>query len=158
MKSHHWTGAGTEWQRLPRPKKSDIVAARRDLKQTRFLADESVEVAVAVLLRRQGFNVVHTSEARMRGHPDENSFAYAAREDRVLLTRDTDFLDNHAFPPHLNPGLIVLPSPSTAARNKSARDLGLGGSHHWALSRPLEGSEDCVLRRRLLRRAHIRVG
>ena len=97
MKSHHWTGAGTEWQRLPRPKKADIVAARRDLKQTRFLADESVEVAVAVLLRRQGFNVGHTSEAGMRGHPDENSFPYAAREDRVLLTRDTDFLDNHAF-------------------------------------------------------------
>ena len=72
------------WQRLPRPKKADI-AARRDLKKTRFLADESVEVAVAVLLRRQGFNVVHTSEAGMRGHPDENIFAYAAREDRVLL-------------------------------------------------------------------------
>ena len=117
MKSHHWTGEGTEGQRLPRPKKADIVAARRDLKQTRFLADESVEVAVAVLLRRQRFNVGHTSEAGMRGHPDENSFPYAAREDRVLLTRDTDFLDNHAFPPYLNPGLIVLPSPSTAARN-----------------------------------------
>ena len=50
-------------QRLPRPKKADIAAARRDLKKVRFLAHESVEVAVAVLLRRQGFNVVHTSEA-----------------------------------------------------------------------------------------------
>src|SRR5215471_11933133 len=77
-----------EWQRLPRPKKADIAAARRDLKKTRFLADESVEVAVDVLLRRQGFNVVHTSEAGMRGHPDENIFAYAARENRVLLTHD----------------------------------------------------------------------
>ena len=64
MKSHHWTGEGTEGQRLPRPKKADIVAARRDLKQTRFLADDSVEVAVAVLLRRQGFNVGHIGRSR----------------------------------------------------------------------------------------------
>ena len=50
-------------QRLPRPKKADVAAARRDMKRARFLAHESVDVAVAVLLRRQGFNVVPTSEA-----------------------------------------------------------------------------------------------
>ena len=60
-------------QRLPRPKKADIVAAWRDLKQTRFLADESVEVAVAVLLRRQGFNVVHKSEAGCEDAPTRTS-------------------------------------------------------------------------------------
>src|SRR5215475_10180702 len=46
-----------ERQRLPRPKKADIAAARRDLKKARFLAHESVEVSVAVLLRRQGFKL-----------------------------------------------------------------------------------------------------
>jgi len=45
---------------------ADIVAARRDLKKTRFLADESVEVAVAVLLRRHGFNVVHALYVRVK--------------------------------------------------------------------------------------------
>ena len=52
----------------------------------------------------------------LSGHPDENVIAYAYREDRVLLTHDPDFLDDRKFPPHRNPGVIILPQAATGRR------------------------------------------
>jgi hypothetical protein len=50
----------------------------------------------------------------LAGHPDENVFAYALKHDRILLTHDTDFLDDRKFPfdSNRNPGVIVLPGGS----------------------------------------------
>jgi predicted nuclease of predicted toxin-antitoxin system len=50
----------------------------------------------------------------LAGHPDENVFAYALKDDRILLTHDADFLDDRKFPfdPNRNPGVIVLPGGS----------------------------------------------
>jgi len=43
------------------------------------------------------------------GHSDEDVFARAWVDDRIILTHDTDFLDDRRFPPHQNPGVVVLP-------------------------------------------------
>jgi hypothetical protein len=43
------------------------------------------------------------------GHPDENVMSRAWRDKRIVLTHDRDFLDDRRFPPHRNPGVIVLP-------------------------------------------------
>src|SRR5262249_2040509 len=40
---------------------------------------------------------------------DEDVFAFAWKDDRILLTHDEDFLDDKRFPPHRNPGMVVLP-------------------------------------------------
>ena len=42
------------------------------------------------------------------GHADEASFATACETRRIILTRDSDFLDDQRFPFHRNPGVVVL--------------------------------------------------
>jgi hypothetical protein len=63
-------------------------------------------------LREVGWNARHTSELELTGHSDDNVFAVAYRENRILLTNDSDFLDDRRFPPHCNPGIIILPGGS----------------------------------------------
>jgi len=86
-----------DWQQTVREKKA------------RFLVDESLGVGVADLLRGAGWNAVFAGDLGLLGHADEDIFAAAKREDRILLTHDRDFLSDRAFPPHLNPGIVVLP-------------------------------------------------
>ena len=100
------------WERHPTLTKADIAATRRDLKKTSFLVDESVDLAVAVAFRLAGFKAVHVSEIGLDGHSDEDVFARAWREDRVILTHDADSLNDRAFPPQRNPGAVLLPGTS----------------------------------------------
>ncbi|MCA9151108.1 MAG: DUF5615 family PIN-like protein [Planctomycetales bacterium] len=58
----------------------------------RFHLDESMPNAVADGLRRRGIDVTTSSEARLLGTSDDEQLAFAKREDRVLITRDQDFL------------------------------------------------------------------
>lgn len=81
-------------------------------RKARFLVDESLGLGTTEVLRHLGWNVKDVSEVGLSGHPDENVFAYAYREDRILLTHDTDFLDDTRFPPHRNGGVVVLPGGS----------------------------------------------
>lgn len=81
-------------------------------KKARFLVDESAGPALAEEVRRRGWNAVYVGELGLEGHPDEAILARAWSDDRVLLTHDQDFLDDHRFPPDRNPGLVVLPGAS----------------------------------------------
>lgn len=78
-------------------------------KKARFLVDESLGRNVAALLREAGWNVKYVDEIGLTGYCDEDVLAYAFRDDRVLLTHDTDFLNARRFPHHRNPGVVVLP-------------------------------------------------
>jgi predicted nuclease of predicted toxin-antitoxin system len=82
---------------------------RKNKRRARFLVDESLGGEVAKLLRRAGWKAVFVGEVGLLGHPDEDILAYSYREDRILLTHDDDFLDDRRFPPHRNPGVVVLP-------------------------------------------------
>lgn len=87
----------------------DYREARQSFKKSRFLVDENVPDGVADTLSDLGYNVKKVEDAGLRGHPDENVLGLAHREDRVLLTQDLDFLSDRSFPPHRNPGIILLP-------------------------------------------------
>jgi len=63
---------------------------------------------VAAFLRERGFNVKTATETGLVGHSDENHLAAAHRNNRVLITHDSDFLDDRRFPEHRNPGLVVI--------------------------------------------------
>ena len=98
------------WDEIPQSSKEDRSSfLRENKKRARFLVDESVDPALADMLRQSGWNATHVREVGLLGHPDENVLAYAQREDLILLTHDPDFLDDRKFPPHRNPGVIVLP-------------------------------------------------
>ena len=97
--------ANMPWKPLPTPGELPPEFKRR----TRFLVDEALGQEVANYLEEKGYNAMFVDKAGLTGHSDEDVFAYAWRERRVLLTHDHDFLDDTRFPEHRNPGVIVLP-------------------------------------------------
>ena len=58
----------------------------------RFHIDENMHGGIAEGLRRRGIDVTMTADARLLGASDEDQLAFAASEDRVLVTHDDDFL------------------------------------------------------------------
>ena len=118
------------WRRLEdRPDESQGLAKRKG-KRARFLVDESLGKGVADLLKTKGWNVRFVPDCGLAGHSDEDVLAFAYREDRVLLTHDHDFLSDRAFPPHRNPGIVVLPGGDgheNALVNALAEALGVVG-------------------------------
>lgn len=59
----------------------------------RVLLDEDVHPALAAALRRHGFEAVHAAEVGRRAYPDAEQLAFAAAEQRVLVTHNRrDFL------------------------------------------------------------------
>lgn len=58
----------------------------------RYYLDEHIAEAVAKGLRRRGVDVLTLSAAGMLGASDEDHFAFAQEEKRVIVTHDDDFL------------------------------------------------------------------
>jgi len=83
--------------------------AREYKRKARFLIDECLGEEAARVISDLGWNAVYVSAVGLLGHTDEDILAEAWRTDRVLLTHDPDFLDDRRFPPHRNPGLVILP-------------------------------------------------
>ena len=100
------------WKELPPVTDKETRDFSRFKKKARFLIDESLGESVARVLREEGWNASFATDVGLGGHPDEDLFAYAWKEDRVLLTHDRDFLDDRRFPSHRNAGIIVLPGAS----------------------------------------------
>jgi predicted nuclease of predicted toxin-antitoxin system len=100
------------WKKLPSVTEKQSRDFVRFRKKARFLVDESLGEGVARILRDHGWNAIFAPDIGLRGRSDEDVFAYAWKDDRVLLTHDRDFLDDRRFPPHRNPGVIVLPGAS----------------------------------------------
>ena len=59
----------------------------------RFLADMGVDVRVVDWLRRRGDDAIHLREEGLHRALDEQVFAKALAEDRIVLTFDLDFGD-----------------------------------------------------------------
>lgn len=58
----------------------------------KFHTDEHVSEAVALGLRRRGFDVSTTPQAGLLGTTDEAQLAYCQREERVMVSHDADML------------------------------------------------------------------
>src|SRR5215813_9419803 len=77
-------------------------------KASRFLVDENLGPELAPALRSLGYNATDIYTLKLNGRSDEEVFAAAWRERRILLTQDRDFLDDRRFPPNRNAGIVVL--------------------------------------------------
>ncbi len=74
----------------------------------RFLVDECLPARTAALLRPAGHDCAHVYELGLGGQPDEQVMALAERENRILVSADTDFGQLLATAPVLAPSVILL--------------------------------------------------
>jgi hypothetical protein len=61
----------------------------------RFHLDEQIPPALADALRNRGIDVTTTADAGLIGTEDREQLAFAANEQRVVITQDVDFLRLH---------------------------------------------------------------
>lgn len=74
------------------------------------LLDQNVPRAVAPWLRtrRPQWTVFHTVDVDLSGQLDETLFAWAQRQNAMIITFDEDFADQRAFPLGSHSGIIRL--------------------------------------------------
>jgi predicted nuclease of predicted toxin-antitoxin system len=105
------------WEQLDEPTDDD----RRELDlqyrgKARFLVDENAGIEVAKFLQNSGYNAKFVADLGLRGRSDEDVFAAAWKNKRVVITHDADFLDNNRFPPNRNPGVVLI-RPGSVGRD-----------------------------------------
>ena len=86
----------------------------------RFLIDECLPARMAELLRAAGHDCTHVYELGLGGQPDEQIMATADRENRILISADTDFGELLANSPVLAPSVILLRRTDKEARSLAA--------------------------------------
>jgi predicted nuclease of predicted toxin-antitoxin system len=84
-----------------------------------FLLDENMPRKILTSLRREGFDATRVYDAGLRSQPDTVIFAYALAYQMTIITFDTDYLNQMAFPPP-HAGILVLCS---FPRNTSVNEL-----------------------------------
>ena len=80
----------------------------------RFKLDENLPVEVADMFREAGHDALTVLDQDLMGARDSDIAAVCMREDRILVTFDTDFADIRTYPPDAYPGLVVLRLDSQA--------------------------------------------
>ena len=74
-----------------------------------FLLDENIPRKVLSVLRREGYSATRVYDVRLRSQPDAAIFAYARAYYMTIITFDTDYLNQTAFPPP-HAGILFLRS------------------------------------------------
>lgn len=82
-----------------------------------FKIDENLSIEIAELLINAGHNAKTVNEQQLQGVRDPILIDVCKRENRVLVTLDTDFSDIRAYPPQEFSGIIVLRVGSQAKQH-----------------------------------------
>ncbi|MEM9834025.1 MAG: DUF5615 family PIN-like protein [Bacteroidota bacterium] len=62
----------------------------------KFIIDAQLPQALAIWLNDHGYNAIHTLELPEANRSDDSEIIIIAdREDRVVVSKDTDFFDDH---------------------------------------------------------------
>lgn len=61
----------------------------------KFLADEHIELSIVSGLKLLGIDAISINEAGKRQSDDEEILGFAKERDRVIITRDSDFVKLH---------------------------------------------------------------
>ncbi|HEY6794796.1 MAG TPA: DUF5615 family PIN-like protein [Kineosporiaceae bacterium] len=74
----------------------------------RFLIDENISWRVAELLTKAGYDAVHVRDLDAEGADDRDVMALAARDERVIVSADTDFGALLAHTCAIKPSVILV--------------------------------------------------
>jgi len=74
----------------------------------RFKVDENLPIEIAEFLREAGHDALTVREQHLGGSSDPDIASVCKKENRALVTLDTDFADIRTYPPSDYPGIIVL--------------------------------------------------
>jgi predicted nuclease of predicted toxin-antitoxin system len=77
----------------------------------KFLMDADMPRSSAQVIRNMGFDVEDVRDIGMRAAKDREIIDYALINERIIVTRDTDFGEVLRYPKH--PGAIILRLPYT---------------------------------------------
>lgn len=62
----------------------------------KFHLDENMPVIISSALQKRGVDITTSNEAKLIGASDIEQLEFALNENRVIITRDSDFLRLHA--------------------------------------------------------------
>ncbi len=74
----------------------------------KFLIDNALSPLVADELNRAGFDAAHVRDVELHKSTDEEVFAWAAKEKRIIISADTDFGTILALRQEAAPSLILF--------------------------------------------------
>jgi predicted nuclease of predicted toxin-antitoxin system len=78
----------------------------------RFLVDEDMPRSMIRKLRAAGYEAEDVRDIGLRGHTDEEVFAYAQAGSMTLISADMGFSNPWRFPAHSHAGIILLRLPN----------------------------------------------
>lgn len=89
----------------------------------RSLSDLCIPDRVHDYLRQRGWGILRADTFNLVGQPDENVWACARRENRVLISADDDFRSTRRFPLNNHPGCIMIDTSKGQRAGEAVIDL-----------------------------------